>query len=185
MRIKPETREVLSSALRFLAAGGVLTLALLAPNAIGPITKLLHTKNIPPRRARAAIRYLNRHGLVIMKESGDTVTVEITEKGKRRLAHYDFENLRIKRPARWDGTWRLVSFDIPEKKKRTRESLRDKLRELGFLKIQQSLWVHPYACRDEVNFISEVFQISPYLWLLEATTIDHADFLRKKFNLAT
>ena len=56
-----------------------------------------------------------------------------------------------------DGEWRIVIFDIPEKFKKAREALRMKLKELGFLELQKSVFIFPYECEDEINFIVEVF----------------------------
>ena len=50
-------------------------------------------------------------------------------------------------------------FDIPEKLKRAREVLRDKLKDIGFIELQKSVFAHPFECEDEINFIVEVFQI--------------------------
>jgi len=47
----------------------------------------------------------------------------------------------IKKP--WDRQWRLVVFDIPEKERRTRDLIRNKLRELGLAPIQRSVWISP------------------------------------------
>ena len=49
------------------------------------------------------------------------------------------------------------NFDIPERFKKQGEALRNKLRELGFAKLQESVFIYPYECEDEINFIVEVF----------------------------
>lgn len=41
----------------------------------------------------------------------------------------------------WDGKWRIVVFDIPEKHKKLRHALRWKLREWEFTFWQKSVWV--------------------------------------------
>lgn len=184
MPVKPETKEIIHLILQILATGAVISLAVLAPNAAGPIVKLFTSRGVPPKKARAVIHYLKRHNLVMLRAEGTETVVTMTEEGKRKLLRYDFNTLAIPRPRRWDGRWRLVAFDIPEKKKLAREALRHKLKELGFLLIQKSLWVHPFACSNEINFISETFQISPYLWLIEASRLDHEEYLKKKFSLA-
>ncbi|OHA09179.1 MAG: hypothetical protein A3B37_01395 [Candidatus Sungbacteria bacterium RIFCSPLOWO2_01_FULL_59_16] len=169
--------------LGLLQGGVVLSLALFAPNAVGPIIRMFEKRRIPPKRARAVIHYLKRHNLVIVRESNGKSVVEITEAGRRKLREYDFEKLTIKRPKRWDGKWRLIAFDIPEKKKLARDALRRKLKELGFLQAQRSVWIHPFECRNEINFVAEVFRVSPYVWMFEAIAADHTDYLVAKFDL--
>lgn len=78
---------------------------------------------------------------------------EITEEGKRRLSkvlpQYD-----VKRT--WDGRIHLVTYDIPEVKKRQREILREQLRSIGCGKLQDSVWMTPYNPIDILrSFIAE------------------------------
>lgn len=43
----------------------------------------------------------------------------------------------------WDKKWRIVIFDIEEKNKSIRNSLRRKLMSLGFAKLQESVYITP------------------------------------------
>ena len=52
---------------------------------------------------------------------------------------------------KWDGYWRLVIFDIREKKRWKRESLRNKLKSLGFGLWQRSVYVSPHDFSLEIN----------------------------------
>jgi len=54
----------------------------------------------------------------------------------------------IKKP--WDGQWRLVSFDIPEKEKKKRQEIRAALWHLGFRRLQLSAWISPLQVDDFV-----------------------------------
>lgn len=63
------------------------------------------------------------------------IILKLTEKGR--------EYLKIESALSnesWDGKWRLVMFDIPENKRRLRNTLRQKLKEWGFKYWQKSLW---------------------------------------------
>ena len=84
---------------------------------------------------------------------------------------------------KWDTYWRIVVFDIPEKHKKAREALRHKLKELGFYKFQKSIFVIPYECKDEIDFIIEIFQIRPYVRYIVAKTLDNEIHLKKIFDL--
>ena len=107
----------------------------------------------------------------------------LTEKGKKRKLEYDFNAIEISRPEGWDGRWRMLMFDIPEKEKSAREALRDKLIAMGFVLFQKSIWIYPYSCENEVDFIGEALGIGKYLHLLTAR-IDNDQELRSKFNLS-
>ena len=85
----------------------------------------------------------------------------------------------------WDKKWRLVIFDIPEKKKPAREALREKLKDLGFAKLQDSVWVTPFPCENEIKLIKLVFNLSDF-WLdvILTDSIGLRDYqFRKLFDL--
>jgi len=51
----------------------------------------------------------------------------------------------------WDGKWRLVMFDVPERRSATRTRLRRALRERWFGCLQKSVWISPDPLDDEVK----------------------------------
>ncbi|MBU0619346.1 CRISPR-associated endonuclease Cas2 [Patescibacteria group bacterium] len=55
----------------------------------------------------------------------------------------------------WDGFWRLLIFDIPERKRHLRDQVRAKLNELGFAMIQRSVYISPHDFGDDLK---EFFQ---------------------------
>lgn len=73
----------------------------------------------------------------------------VSREGKKRLKTAFPEPKSY--PQRWDGSWYLVSFDIPEKQRNKRDDLRKLLRRLGFASLHQSLWLSPY------NFLGDVY----------------------------
>ena len=84
----------------------------------------------------------------------------------------------------WDGLWRIVIFDIAQLKNLQRNAFRGKLKELGFVSLQKSVWVHPYSCHDEIVLLREFFGLSQKeVRLITADDIENDDFLRKIFNL--
>lgn len=89
---------------------------------------------------RRIINEFKEKRLVDFKENSDgTIEVKLTERGEMLVLRFDPDKLKIKIPPRWDGKWRLVIFDIPEKKAAARRALRNRLRELGFVQLQRSV----------------------------------------------
>lgn len=122
--------------------------------------------------------------LVSVKENADgTLSIFLTEKGRERVLTFDDTKMRIVKPSRWDGKWHTVLFDIPEKHKHAREALRSKLRELGFLQWQKSVFVYPHPCRDQIEFITSFFEVRPYVRYAVMTDITNEAELRLYFNL--
>ena len=99
------------------------------------------------------IRRMEREGLVQRQGRGAAARFTITVKGRQRAVVCD--------PARewarsWDKQWRVVSYDLPETRRRERRMLWRALRDrkLGFL--QRSLWVWTHQVEVTLREIIEV-----------------------------
>lgn len=134
-------------------------------------------------KADQAFKRLRKNRLVIVKEKDGVFTVELTQKGKRKVQEIQFDNMCIEKPLTWDKKWRLVIFDIPNKHTAARNALRRKMRDLDFYPLQKSVWVHPYPCKKEIQFLIELFNIGSYVNIVTADTIYNDVKLRKRFNL--
>ena len=126
--------------------------------------------------------YLGR--LVSMTQNGDgTKTAVLTEKGKKRAITFNFSKMKIQAPEAWDGFWHVVIFDIPERYKTARLSLRDKLLDLGFFQCQKSVYLYPFPCQNEVDFISQYFEVGRYVRYGVLKQITNEAELLLRFNL--
>jgi len=117
------------------------------------------------------------------EQENGSVEVVLTEKGKKLALKFNIEEMRIKKPASWDGKWRMVLYDIPEKRRMAREALRKKLRELGFYEMQKSVLIFPYHCRDEVDFIVEFFEVRNFVRYGEIMNLTNESDLKIHFGL--
>jgi DNA-binding transcriptional regulator PaaX len=109
------------------------------------------------------------------------VRIEFTNKGKEYLRKHELEDLSIQNPKHWDGQWHFVIFDVPEKYRYARGVLRDTLKRLGFFRMQQSVWVYPYACEEEVDFLVEFLHLRTSV-LQFVGRIKHDEVLREYFR---
>jgi len=140
-------------------------------------------QKINDRKLWLEIRGLYKSKLLRKEECADgSFTFVLTDKGKIRAMNYHFEKMKIERKD-WDGKWRIVVFDIPEKIRRGRDILRDKLGRLGFFELQKSVFVFPYQCEDEINFIIEYFNLRRYVRFGVLEKIDNDLHLKKIFKL--
>lgn len=140
----------------------------------------------PARRSRvqrALARYARDRTVVFTENEGVTI-VQLTETGQRTLQRYAWQDLKIVRPAKWDGRWRIVLFDIPEERRVARDIFRQKLQELGFVYMQKSAWVHPFPCEHIIAAFRELYEMGPYVTILRADSIDGEERLRQKFGLS-
>lgn len=141
-------------------------------------------KEIDKGTAERAIASLYESRLVEGTNNADgTTTLVLNEKGKKRALTYQANNMRVPRPETWDKKWRVVIFDIPEDEREARDSLRHHLTHIGFYKLQQSVAVYPFDCRNEIDFLVELHNIRPYVRFLISEYIDNEMHLKKFFNL--
>ena len=141
-------------------------------------------RKINERNLRTAIKNLYKSKLVDYKENTNgTLKIILTEMGRSKILKYDLDKIEIKKPARWDKLWRLVVFDIPEDKNLGRKALAAKLKELGFYPMQKSVFIHPYECKNEIDFITEMFELAPYVRFLRVKDVDIELDLKERFHL--
>lgn len=141
-------------------------------------------KDIERKRLYTLVREFYNDRLIDYKEDKDgSVKIVLTKEGQKKALKFKIDEMEIKKPSKWDGEWRIVIFDIPERFKKAREALRLKLKELGFLELQKSVFVLPYECEDEINFIMEVFLIRPFVRFVRAKSFTNEEQMKIKFNL--
>lgn len=141
-------------------------------------------KEIERQSLRRAIKSLYQTKLIIEKQNSDgTITLILTDKGKEKALTYDLGKIKLKKPKEWDKKWRIVIFDIPEKKKKVRDALRFHLKNMDFFELQKSVLVHPYNCKDEIDYIIEFYDIRRFVRFIIADSIDNELHLKMHFNL--
>jgi phenylacetic acid degradation operon negative regulatory protein len=83
----------------------------------------------------------------------------------------------------WDGKWRIVIFDIPEKYHVLRDKIRAILKRAGFVQLQQSAWVFPYECHELVELLQQESDLSRHILYGVLEQIGNDAQLREMFNL--
>lgn len=179
--------ELGKAILLLLAAGVLIPAVLIAPNLPLALRALLrsHAKKLKtrPQNLRKALRVLKRKRLVAFREVDGKTQIVLSEAGGKRVLSYKLKEMKLVRPEKWDGFWRIVIFDIPEEERRTRDAFRVKLQELGFYSLQKSCLIYPFPSKDEVDFISEVFGVSPYVNFLTVKALEGEKLFRQHFEL--
>jgi DNA-binding transcriptional regulator PaaX len=133
-------------------------------------------KNINKKDLGRIIKRLERQEMIKISEQGNKTAIEITEKGKKRLLEYDFENIELKSQRR-DGKWRMVIFDIPETKRNSRDVFRRKLVQLNFTMLQESVFASAFPCKKEIDFLCHYLGISDYVTLVKLDSIERGEKL--------
>jgi len=163
-----------------VATAGILSMAMLAPNAIQTLKLFDKRKSRTFRQTlNNSRRRLIRTGLLENKEG----FLKLTEKGRQKLEEFERRDYKLTRPKKWDQKWRVLIFDIPEKRKGTREKVRLTLQSLGFKHLQDSVWVFPYDCENLITLLKADFKIGKDMLYLIVEKIENDKNLIDYFGL--
>ncbi|MBI2577505.1 MAG: hypothetical protein HYV77_01530 [Candidatus Wildermuthbacteria bacterium] len=162
-----------------------------SPNRQGKIIKAFSKewKRIDQKKVSKEIAELYRSKLIKTKENPDgSITLFLTDKGKMKALNYRYKDMKISKQ-KWDGQWRMVIADVPEqlghaKTRYARDALRSKLLKFGFYPLQKSVWIAPWECEQEIEFIIEYLGLREYTRYGTLSKIDNDLHLRKIFSLA-
>lgn len=175
------SREIL----KYLLLAGAVYIAASSPyfalNLTRNISKI--KRDLTKQKSSNMLNYLKRRGLVEMKREGHDVRITLAKEGAKLAGKYQVDDLEIERPKKWDGKWRVVIFDIPTASRLVRDIFRRKLKEWGFYCLQQSVWITPYPCREEVELLREFLGVKvKQIQVLEVSKLEDENFLKRTFK---
>jgi DNA-binding transcriptional regulator PaaX len=122
------------------------------------------------RKFSQLISYLKRKGYIAIKNFEQKKAVMLTRKGAAKVLRIQFKS--GKRQLRKDEKWQMIIFDVPETKKIFREILRNALRELGYQRLQDSVWVCPYEVEKETEWILSNYLLDSYVKTFVVEEVD-------------
>lgn len=178
--------NVRSLILKTIALGGMLTLAAVAPNCL---QLLKYIDNDKSKRNRlfyiksVVSRMIEQGFLKFQKGNNGKKFLKLTQKGLKELQKYQLQEKIIKKPFCWDHKWRIVVFDVKESRRSDRDKLRQQLINLGFYKLQNSVWVHPYKCQEVVTLFKAHLGLGWSVIYAEAEEIENEKKLLDYFKL--
>lgn len=114
-----------------------------------------------------ALKRLRENGLVELFDDKELI-LRLTDRGRERVV---LANLLVE-DKKWDGKYRIVIFDIPEKRRVARDLFRTKLKGWGFIPWQRSVWVIKKNCTKPLrDFIRQV-GIKDWVMVIESDNVD-------------
>ncbi len=176
-------QNIQQAVLAAVAIVGLLAWAAVAPNTLQLLRYLPKEKYNLIYRAKTAAGRLVAKGQAVWVERSGKKYLRLTPAGQNVLA---FEQAKValkNQKKKWDGRWRMVVFDIPERRKNIRVRLRAVMREIGFVRLQDSVWIYPYDCEDFMALLKVELKIGKDVLYAIADTIEHDKDLRRQFNL--
>ncbi len=166
--------------LQIVADVGMLGVSLVAPN----VAKAMYKLGLVPKRRQneyvsSSASKLARRGLLFY----DGKRYYMTPKGEDLLRHWQFTDFKLERPKKWDKKWRVIIFDIPEKKRKIRDQIRTLFKSAGFYLLQDSVWVYPYDCEDVLTLLKSDLGVGKNILYLIVDELENDKRLRESFDL--
>lgn len=112
---------------------------------------------VKAKTVQRACHRLKREGYITYIKGKNVVThAKLTKEGLKRIKD-SLPQYKKKRP--WDGRLYLITYDVPEKRRKDRNLLRHLLKKLGCGLLQQSVWITPYNPRGILEEIVKEYGI--------------------------
>ena len=180
---RAKREKIQNVVLKSLYATATIGLVVVAPNSVQLlrfVEKYTGSKPRLDRRISQAFSRLVEKGLIAKDREGH---FKVTTKGERIIESQLHMEQLVKKPLRWDGKWRIVIFDVWERRRATRDRLRIMLERNGFVKIHDSVWVHPYDCEELFIFLRTNLSLGRSVLYIVAEEIEQDEWLRTHFRL--
>lgn len=160
-----------------------MAFAAVAGNALQLLNYLPNEKyNLKYRAKNAAGRLVAKKYAVWVKRGGKKY-LRVTPIGRKALAFEQAKSSLKNQKRRWDGRWRMVVFDVPERRRSVRNRLRAVMSEIGFMRLQDSVWVYPYDCEDFLALLKTELKIGKDVLYAIVDSIEQDRNLRAAFKL--
>ena len=179
----PKTKQILL----LLAVTGAVAASILIPGlpiALSPFLKKQYKKwgHFNKRRLKAELKRLQKTGVIEEIPDNGEVVFKLSDKGKQKVFKYQLEEISLKKN-KWDKKWRLLIYDIPKNKKKEADAFRRLIKKLNFLKIQKSVYLTPYKCSNEIDFLKTLYHIEDHVTIISISDIDGEKSYKDYFGL--
>lgn len=119
---------------------------------------------------RQAVSRTVRQGWLQSRRVGGRSNYSLTANGRKRIT---VASQRVYNPEErnWDGSWRVLSYSVPEDLRERRDDLRRELVWTGFGPLAPGLWISPNPLEDAALDLIHRYDLVPYVHLFRATHV--------------
>lgn len=121
------------------------------------------------QKTRGTLSSLIKDGCVVKIEGAEQNTYQLTTKGFFDLS-LQFPTFRFLKE-KWDGKWRVISYEIPEKKRELRDRLRREMQGWGVGPWHRSFWLTPHPIIGNLRELVSQKEEEKYIQAFEADHI--------------
>ena len=119
------------------------------------------------RNRYRALKRLEEKRLLTVKKIADQYHIALTDEGMQQAFWLKAHAVGFLE----EGIVSMVIFDIPETHRNIRKRIRTFLSDLGFLPIQQSVWVSPYDISNELIDLFNSVKVSRWVRVYNAKEV--------------
>ena len=164
--------------LEILAVGGLVTFTGLISQGYNSPRLLKGMGEFTLWRVKQLLRKLKLRGYIEYDEEDEDSPILLTEKGFIRRNKI---KIRYRKYGKWDHLWRLIIFDIPERKRNKRNQFGKLLTDVGCLRIQRSVYAYPYDCKKELLTLASNKTVGMYVEILTVPNLGKYEKEARKF----
>jgi len=116
----------------------------------------------------------NPNNLTLSPNGHPNLNQSINQPNQYRLTSKGFYELCLKFPLfrylkdKWDGKWRIISYEIPEKKREIRDRLRREMQGWGLGPWHRSFWLTPHPIIETLRQLVSQKDEEKYIQAFEA-----------------
>ena len=133
-------------------------------------------------RYNRAIQYLEAQAYISVIKKNEKKFIKLTRKGKVRTLLMKLDAGLPQVPA-WDGKWRVMVWDIPERYRSHRDKIRKFVKKLGFYRLQLSVFITPHPLpAPAVEYLKES-GLMDFIRFLRVDKLEDESALKRHFEL--
>lgn len=186
-KIDPKVKEILI----LLGAGTFLAASLIMPGLPMAIKPFLDErrkreanewKKFNTWRLKQVLKRLHQQKLIDIVEQDEGYLVKISNNGKKKLLKFNLDEMELKNK-KWDGKWRIIIYDILTGKKEQANLFRRTLKRLKFFQLQRSVYITPFKCYDEIEYLRQVCEVDREVLILTVSGLENEKAYREYFGV--
>ncbi|OGO24764.1 MAG: hypothetical protein A2144_10045 [Chloroflexi bacterium RBG_16_50_9] len=134
---------------------------------IGSLISLLSNFGLSENATRSAVSRMCRSGILKAKRNNSGSYYSLTGSGHDLLAEGERRIFR-RQKSHWDGNWNIVTYSIPERLRKARDTLRIELGWMGYGPLGEATWISPYDLTREVENLLRKLKVEKYVNIFNA-----------------
>lgn len=186
-KIDPKVKDILT----LLGAGVFITASMLMPGVAVVAQQYLEKKQQEEKnewkkfntwRLKAMLKKMHQQKIVEIGEENDMQVIKLSERGRKKFLKFEIEKMQLVE-RKWDRKWRLIVYDIQIAKQSERRLFHKTLKRMKFLQLQRSVYITPYPCQREIEYLRQVCNIGREVLILTVAGIENEAVYREYFGL--